>query len=388
MKGSVIGMPKLQLLRDFFCELEGPYTVLKLTAEAAKERVGRLELLSCGDRFGYFSALVEYFVASAKVVECRQYQNDVELVRYAVRVYLTQHREWSDRHQLVVKYNGTGELLAYSFDPAERYPMEIKADICEGDPDNPRKMHYPEQTVRWEDVLDFAWGEKDGGGVFVFEDGGNGSYISCWEVGEEDQECFSIEWCPYLIGRLRMVATTKSRGEMVDFLRKYMRGGLAEAQQCFTWRLSCDRLGAIEFVDEVTADLMRAKRKGQKEILESFPLLEIVRIDSCSMYYDNKNEKEIVRLIKKALKNGSLPDSENPMSIRLLVIFYLAVRGDRDSCKKLASLFWKRKNKQLCNYWRKCAGLAELKPRTPRPRKREPSNQLQFDFDASAGSTQ
>ena len=51
MNGSVIGMPKLQFLRDFFCELEGPYTVVKLTAEAAKERVGRLELLSCGDRW-------------------------------------------------------------------------------------------------------------------------------------------------------------------------------------------------------------------------------------------------------------------------------------------------------------------------------------------------
>ena len=36
MNGSVIGMPKLQLLRDFFYELEGPYTVVKLTAEAVE----------------------------------------------------------------------------------------------------------------------------------------------------------------------------------------------------------------------------------------------------------------------------------------------------------------------------------------------------------------
>ena len=71
--------------------------------------------------------------------------------------------------------------------------MEIKADICEGDPDNPRKMHYPEQTVRWEDVLDFAWGEKDGGGLFVSEDGGDRSYVSCWEIGSDDQERFSVE---------------------------------------------------------------------------------------------------------------------------------------------------------------------------------------------------
>jgi len=382
MKGSVIGMPKLQLLRDFFCELEGPYTVVKLTAEAAKERVWRLESLSCGGRFGYLSALVEYFVASAKVVECRQYQNDVELVRYAVRAYFAHRRDWSGQHQLVVKYNGAGELLAYSFDPAERYPMEIRADICEGDPDNPRKMHYPKQTVRWEDVLDFAWGEKDGGGLFVAEDEGDGSYVICWDLSEEDRDRCSAEWCPYGLSGLQMEAITESRGEMVDFLRKYMRGGLAEAQQCFAWRPAYDRLGTIDFVDEVTADLMRAKRKGQKEVLESFPLLEIGRVGCCSMYYHNKNEKEIVRLIKKALKKGGLPDSPNP----LLVIFYLAVRGDKDSCKKLASLCWRRKEKQLCNYWRKCAGLAELKPRTPRPRKREPSNQLQFDFGASAGS--
>ena len=291
--------------------------------------------------------------------------------------------KWSGRHQLVVKYNGAGELLAYSFDPAERYPMEIKANICEGDPDNPRKMHYPEQTVRWEDVLDFAWGEKDGGGLFVAEDGGDGSFISCWELGEADREFYSVEWCPYDVEALRMEATTKSRGEMVDFLRKYMRGGLAEAQQCFTWRLLYDRLGTIEVVDEVNADLRRAKRKGQKEVLESFSLLEIGRVGSCSLCYDNKSEKEIARLIKKALKDGCLPDTANPSSRWSLVVFYLAVRGDKDSCKKLASFCWKRKNKQLCNYWRKCAGLPELKAHTPRPHVSKPSNQCEFDFHGS-----
>jgi len=380
MNGEVTGMPRLQLIRDFFCELEGPYTVIELTASAAKERIERLELLACGDRFGYFSALIEYFIESAKVLECRRYRTDVELVRYAVREYLVQRNEWSASRQLVVKYNAGGELLAYTFDPAERQPMEVWADICEGDPENPRKMHYPEQTVKWEDVLDFAWGEKDGGGVLVAEDGGDASCVSSWDVSKDDTERFSVEWWPCGFERLRMEATTESRKEMVEFLRKYMRGGLSEAQQCFVWSPVYDRLGTIEFADEAQADVMRAKRHGQDEVLDTFRLLGIGRVKCYSMLFEHKKAREIVSLIKNRAKDCDYSHLDRSEYIPWLVLFYLAMRGDKDSCKKLALHFKNQQNMRLCNYWRKCAGQSELKPRTHCPRQKKPSNQLEFQL--------
>ncbi len=379
MNGEVKGMPKLQLLRDFFFELEGPYTVMKLPAAEIKERVVRLEQLTCGVRFGYFSALVEYFIKSARVISCRRYANDVELVRYIVKTYRPQRDEWSIGLQLVAKYSAVGELLAYTFDPVEKQPMEVWAWIAEGDPDNPRKMHYPEFTAKWEDILDYAWSEKDCGGVFVGEEGGDGSMISCWCSGKENGD-FEVEWRPYGMEKLGMAAETKSRAEMVDFIRRYMRGGLSEAQQCFAWTPIYDRIGTIEFADEALADVMRAKRSGQNEIVDTFRSLGIGRIRYGSLFFSDKKPAELVRLIKRKWRDGSLPISEYPELCEWLVVFYLAVRGDKGLCKVLAGHFKDKNDERLCNYWRKRAGLPELGRRRRIRREKVPENQPEFKF--------
>lgn len=41
MDGEVAGMPKFQLIRDFFLDLEGPYKVLVLDDKGKAERITR-----------------------------------------------------------------------------------------------------------------------------------------------------------------------------------------------------------------------------------------------------------------------------------------------------------------------------------------------------------
>lgn len=233
MKGGIIDMPKLQLLKEFFYGLESPYHVVVLTNDAARARVLRLGQLMCGDQSWFISALVEDFIKSGEVVECRQYK-DFEFVRYLVREYF--HGKWSVQHHLVAKYDSDGKLLAYSFDPVERFPMEVWAHISAGSSSSQRFLECSEILTDKDAILDFVRDVKGDGGLIVAEDGGDGTCVSCWALEKDGRDSFSVEWWPCIFERFRMEAWTENREEVVEYFRKYMTEGLAEAQQCFEWR--------------------------------------------------------------------------------------------------------------------------------------------------------
>lgn len=239
MTGVLEGMPKFQCARDFFLDLEGPYAVVRLTRQELVERVGRLGQVTNAAEYGFLSKIVGPDVHEGEVVECRRYQGGVELIRYVIP-YHEPDLPPELPCRLIVKFNQTGELMSYTFDTNEHHPLEIEADLIDGDPDNPRKMHFPKHTARWEDILDFAW-TVDKGGIGLIEVGADGPSVDGWHIKSEQvedgvEESFEIGWMPTRNVMFRFATVVNSRKEFVDFLRRFLRGGLEAIQQGYDWR--------------------------------------------------------------------------------------------------------------------------------------------------------
>ena len=226
MKGEVIGMPKLQLLREFFSGLEGPCEVLKLDDKGKAERVERIKALSSVAVFEEYKPIIAGFIESAKVREVRRYRFGFEIVKYCVRTYYSDIKQWGNPYVLDVKYSPGGELISYTFDPNEETPIELSATLCYDD--------EIVETSSVKDIVDFCWNMGYNTGMFLGDEN-HSAEIQVWNLGSEESPCFDLEWMWGGHECLRMAAEVTSWGAMLDFVRRYIRGGLGEAQRGHEW---------------------------------------------------------------------------------------------------------------------------------------------------------
>ena len=226
MDGEVTGMPKFQLIREFFLNLEGPYKVLAVDDNGKAERVGRLKALYSVATFEEYKPIIAEFIKTAKIREVRRYQLGIEVVKYNVWTYSPHLKEWNGPYVIDVKYSQNGELISYTFDPNEEMPIEVTATLCASDDTI--------ETNRVEDILDFCWNMEFNTGMFLEEENGH-AMISVWNLSFNEKPCFGLEWMWGDYEWLRMSAEVTSRGAMADFVRRYFRGGLGEAQCGHEW---------------------------------------------------------------------------------------------------------------------------------------------------------
>lgn len=69
MDGEVTGMPKFQLIRDFFLGLDGPYKVLTLDDKGKVERVGRLKALHSVVTVEEYKPIIAEFIKYARQLQ-------------------------------------------------------------------------------------------------------------------------------------------------------------------------------------------------------------------------------------------------------------------------------------------------------------------------------
>lgn len=219
---AINGMPKLQLLRDFFLDLEGPYKTIELDEFGNARRIAQLSMLAAVAAFDDFKAIVKVFRQTARIREVRCYNHGIEVVKYDVWLEDGRKRLYGPG-LLDVKYGPEGELVSYTFDPAERTPMDVEA-----------LLHDDTVLNRVEDILDFCWNMKSDEGMFVQEVDGMGA-IHVWNIGEEDAPRYSLEWIWGREERLRMGCIVTSASAMMDFVRRYIISGLSAAQQGLKW---------------------------------------------------------------------------------------------------------------------------------------------------------
>ena len=227
MDGEVAGMPKFQLIRDFFLDLEGPYKVLVLDDKGKAERVGRLKALHSVATFEAYKSIIAEFIKSAEIREIRRYQSGIEVVKYNVWSYLPSLEKWNGPYVVDVKYDPTGELVSYTFDPNEKVPIVVTATLCARD--------GTVETNRIEDIWDFCWNMEFNTGMFLEEENGH-AMIHVWNLSSEESPSFDLEWVWGGHERLRMSADVTSWKSMADFVRRYIRGGLGEAQNGLDWK--------------------------------------------------------------------------------------------------------------------------------------------------------
>ena len=226
MDGEVAGMPKFQLIRDFFLGLEGPYKVLSQDDKGKAERVGRLKSLHSVATFEEYKSIIAEFIKSAEIREVRSYQLGVEVVKYNTWNYVPSLEKWDGPYVIDVKYSQNGELMSYTFDPNEKVPIEVTATLCAKD--------NTIETNRIEDISDFCWNMEFDTGMFLEEENGH-AMIHVWNIGSEESPSFDLEWSWGGHEYLRMSAVATSWESMADFVRRYIRGGLSNAQAGLEW---------------------------------------------------------------------------------------------------------------------------------------------------------
>lgn len=226
MDGEVAGMPKFQLIRDFFWDLEGPYKVLALDDKGKAERVERIKALHGAATFEEYKPIIAEFIKYARIREVRRYQLGVEVVKYDVWSHTTLVEGWNGPYLIDVKYGQDGELVSYTFDPDEEVPFEVTATLV-----------FDKETIetnRVEDILDFCCNMEFNTGMFLEEENGN-AMIYVWNFGSEESPSFDLVWEWGGYEQLRMSASVTSRKSMVDFVKRYIRGGLSNAQTGLEW---------------------------------------------------------------------------------------------------------------------------------------------------------
>ncbi len=227
MDGEVTGMPKLQLILDFFSGLEGPYKVLALDDKGKAERVERLNALYSVATFEEYKPIIAEFIKTARIREVWRYQSGVEIVKYNVWTYYSHSKMWGGPYVIDVKYSPDGEFVSYTLDPNEGETIEITATLCDSEDTS--------ETSRIVDILDFCWNMEFNTGMFL-EEGNGHAMISVWNFGSEETPSFDLEWMWGSYEWLRMSAEVKSWGAMFDFVRKFIRIGLGEAQRGHEWK--------------------------------------------------------------------------------------------------------------------------------------------------------
>lgn len=227
MDMGIVGLPKFQLLLEFFWNLEGPYKVLELDEAGRTERLGRLSVLRELVAFDEYKPIVEEIVKTAKIHEVRRYQSGVEVVKYNVWRCSSSTKDWLGPYMIDVKYGPDGGLVSYTFDSDERTPFLVKAMLIDGD--------LTAETSRVEDILDFCWNMKSDTGLFL-EERDEDAMVHVWNIGSEEVPAFLLEWLWGGYERMRMYCRVTSLKSMVDFVKRYISGGLGKAQYGLQWR--------------------------------------------------------------------------------------------------------------------------------------------------------
>lgn len=220
---SVTGMPKFQLLHDFW-NIEGPYETVKLDKNGEAERVGWLSALLNVATFDEYKQIVGVFLRTARVREIMRYRDGVEIVKYDVWFENDYNKLYGPR-LLDVKYGPGGEFLFYTFDPEERTPFEAEAEICED-----------RTTVdRAEEILDHCMNLKFNEGLFLYEKDSARALLQVWNFSEKGSVDYSLEWMWGGDERIRVGCIVTSVDAMMGCVRRYIRGGLGEAQRGLKW---------------------------------------------------------------------------------------------------------------------------------------------------------
>ncbi|MBR3921596.1 MAG: hypothetical protein IKJ45_00645 [Kiritimatiellae bacterium] len=219
---SVTGMPKFQLLHDFW-NLEGPYETVKLDKDGEAERVGWFSALSDVATFDEYKQNVEDFRRTARVREVRRYKCGIEIVKYDVWFEGYDNKLYGP-HLLDVKYGPGGVFLSYTFDPEERTPFYAEAFICKD------KI----KVNREEHIIDWCMRLKFNEGLFLYEKDWERADIQVWNLCEKGSIEYSLEWM-WGTESLRRGCIVTSVDAMLGCVHRYIKGGLGEAQRGLKW---------------------------------------------------------------------------------------------------------------------------------------------------------
>ena len=377
MSGEVIGLPKFQLIRDFYDGLVGPFTNLKLDSASEKSLIDRLEQI--GHLSGSQEVVdeLEEIMGKARVDNIRCCKDGSLVVRYSYRKV---------GEALLANYADNGDLLAYTFVSDEVQPFEISATLCD-DSDE-----YPKVT-RWEDVVDFCWMCGSNQGCYVNIGESAGIYMWAWK--EDGYECYVLS-CMFGFNQHFWIDTkVSSRDEMVQSVKAYLQGGMSAFQASSGgWTASFSQLPKNQTLDlwqALRVECFRATRHGEPRIADTFkcfgfsPDKRIGHNLYLDVGVDCSSRRTVARVRKAAAGDRYLFTNYAGRQDDWIIDGYLALNGDKPSMRRLAEKLGKS---PLANYWlRKARGLPlsndplPVVPRKPRVR---PVDKRQMSLDLSS----
>ena len=213
MSGEVIGLPKFQLIRDFYDGLVGPFDWLKVDATLGEDLIERLGQIERSVDSEWFKKEIGEIISRAHVEKVRRCKDGSLVAHYSFG---------KDGETLLVRYSPLRQLIAYTFVADEPQPFEISAALCGDAPD-------AVDTTRWEDVVDFCWQCGDNEGCYVSIGSGK-AFSSVWTLVEDGLENFHVSFMFGYDQCFQCEVVLTSREQMVGCMKAYLKSGMSAFQ--------------------------------------------------------------------------------------------------------------------------------------------------------------